>query len=73
MSTVIFSAPQGWGKTRKARQLATEFGCKHWKDEWTCGEPMQANTLHLTNEHPDDIPKLTGVLVVARGWEGSTK
>lgn len=73
MTAVIFSAPQGWGKTRKARQLATEFGCKHLKDEWTCGDPMQKDTLHLTNEHPDDIPNLPGVRVVSRGWKGATK
>lgn len=68
--TVVFSAPEGWGKTRNAPQLAAEFGCKHWRDGWAPGVPLSTGCIHFTNVHPSQIPPLPGIRVVNRGWEG---
>lgn len=71
MSTVIFSAPQAWGKTRNARKLRAEFECKSIVDGWSPRDPIKANALHLTNEHPGSILAPVGVRIVARGWKGA--
>lgn len=47
--TVIFSAPQGWGKTHHAIQLAQRFGCDGVIDEWKPGDAIVDGQLHLTN------------------------
>ena len=74
MSTVIFSAPQAWGKTRNATRLRTEFGCRSVVDGWTPGiDRVKAHALHLTNTHPDEIYPPAGVRVVSRGWKGGPK
>ena len=68
---VVLSAPQGWGKTRKAAALMTEFGCTSVVDEWMPGPNFRFGALHLTNERLDS-GSFNGVLVVARGWEGGS-
>lgn len=47
--TVIFSAPQGWGKTHHAIQLAQRLGCDGVVDEWKPGDAIVDGQLHLTN------------------------
>ena len=49
MSAVIFSAPQAWGKTRNAKQLAREHGCKRIVDDWDIRYPITPDAIHLTN------------------------
>lgn len=46
---VIFTAPQGWGKTFHAAKLQRAFGCDSVVDEWSPGMPLQYGALHLTN------------------------
>lgn len=46
---VIFSAPQGWGKTFHATKLQQAFGCDSVVDEWSPGMPLVDGALHLTN------------------------
>lgn len=68
---VIFSAPQGWGKTKKAWALMAEFGCSSVVEEWQPGQAVQAGMLHLTNAPPDQVtlpPGCNDAVVIARGW-----
>ena len=46
---VIFSAPQGWGKTFHATKLQQAFGCDSVVDDWSPGMPLVDGALHLTN------------------------
>ncbi len=46
---VIFTAPQGWGKTFHAAKLQQAFGCDGVVDEWSPGTPLMYGFLHLTN------------------------
>ncbi|EJL77338.1 hypothetical protein PMI15_04660 [Polaromonas sp. CF318] len=68
--TIIFSAPQGWGKTRNKAKLRAEFGCKQVIDGWSLDDPIQKNGLHLTNVPPGQFrnnkPEL--YTLVSRGW-----
>lgn len=74
MSTVVFSAPQGWGKTRNAQQLRREFGCSKVVDGWDpWSDPITRGALHLTNVHADHIALPRGIRVVSRGREGGSK
>lgn len=71
-ATVIFSAPQGWGKTRSKKQLQQEFGCYHVVDDWAPGHCTVLGALHLTNTPPGEIDPgyLLTAELVSRGWEG---
>uniref|UniRef100_A0A1A7GDM8 Uncharacterized protein n=1 Tax=biofilter metagenome TaxID=1070537 RepID=A0A1A7GDM8_9ZZZZ len=69
-NTVIFCAPQGWGKSRRAAELKREFGCTDVEDDWHpfvsrkpyARKPTAATvtpgTLHLTNVSPDLVREL---------------
>ena len=46
---VIFTAPQGWGKTFHAAKLQQAFDCSSVVDEWSPGKPLVSGALHLTN------------------------
>lgn len=70
--TVIFSAPQGWGKTRNAEALRREFACTAVVDEFDeRHDPPGA--LHLTDERAAEIsacfPHVDRVSVIERGWK----
>ncbi len=47
--TVIFHAPQGWGKTTQAETLKAKYGCNQIVDEWHSGLPVTRGALHLTH------------------------
>lgn len=67
--TVIFSAPQAWGKTRNATKLQAEFGCTSVVDDWCENVPVTKGALHLTNVHPDQLKVIARKhTVVHRGW-----
>lgn len=69
--TIIFTAPQGWGKTRNARALRKEFGCDCVIDDWCLGmHQLTPGALHLTNAHPSKFRNNKPILfkLVSRGW-----
>lgn len=82
-TTVIFSAPQGYGKTRQSEALRKEFGCDSVVEEWQRGDRMVPGALHLTDDKPAFCPAGTvqqrkpycmhpefiDVRLVARGWK----
>ncbi|PHM20958.1 MAG: hypothetical protein CK604_00675 [Curvibacter sp. PD_MW3] len=53
--TIIFSAPQGWGKGLKRAALQVEFGCRHVIDDWHPNMGICPGALHLTSMHPTDL------------------
>lgn len=69
---VIFSAPQGWGKTTHSQALMKQYGCTSVVDNWNPTMPLVAGALHLTNI------RVTSTLVqhlrhyqyklIAQGW-----
>lgn len=65
--TVIFSAPQGWGKSAKAKALLEKFGCSAVIDGWQPGCPVYPGMLHLTNAAPDQITVPSDCMVVLYG------
>lgn len=68
---IVFSAPQGWGKTRKAEQLRQEFGCQTIVDDWMPHMELTPNALHFTHLRSDEITQNSYALpyrLVARGW-----
>lgn len=67
---VIFSAPQGWGKTRHAQDLAIRYNCTSVIDEWSPGDPIKPGALHLTSTHPSQVQVDMSVTLVSGGWEG---
>ena len=68
-SSVVFTAPQGWGKTRDAKHLLKLFGLNRLVDDWTPGMPVQDRTLHLTNVPPEELERLQlQCRVIAKGW-----
>lgn len=70
-SAVVFTAPQGWGKTRDAKHLLKLFGLDRLVDDWMPGIPIQDRTLHLTNVPPDELVRLQlSCRVIANGWQG---
>ncbi|MCF8156417.1 MAG: hypothetical protein K9K35_10465 [Rhodoferax sp.] len=72
LKTTILTAPAGWGKTRNAAALATEFGCTQVVDEWTPAAPLTIihGALHLTNVPPSALRGLRlNCNLVARGWD----
>ena len=71
LKTTIFSAPGGWGKSRRAEELLAEFGCKKLIDPWELHKKLTPNALHLTNCPPKqlkDFSNLPNVRLVLRGW-----
>lgn len=69
LKTVILSAPQGWGKSLKAEQLRTEFGCTTVVDEWDPTQPVTKGALHLTHMPPAALLKEPHQAdLVLRGW-----
>lgn len=68
--TTIFTAPQGWGKTRQAAQLMRQYQCTAVVEDWfpqpsrklykksVTPARLTPNALHLTNVHPDVIREL---------------
>lgn len=68
LKTVIFSAPQGWGKSVRAKALLDEFGCSAVIEEWQPGDIVHPGMLHLTNAAPDQIAARLHCEVVSRGW-----
>lgn len=72
MSTIIFSAPKAWGKTRQAAAIQATYGCHALVDEWSPRQPLTPGAVHLTNAHPDEIMvRSADVRVEARGWPTS--
>jgi len=65
--TVIFSAPQGWGKSADAKALLEKFGCSAVIDDWQPGAPIYLGMLHLTHAAPDQIAAPSGCMVVLYG------
>ncbi len=71
MKTIILTAPQGWGKTRKAQALRQELGCTSVVDDWYLGDPLKPGALHLTNAHPGCLRnnEPEPYKLVVRGWD----
>lgn len=70
-ASVVFTAPQGWGKTRDAKHLLKFVGLDRLVDDWMPGMPIQDRTLHLTNVPPDELVRLQlSCRVIAKGWPG---
>lgn len=68
--TIILSAPQGWGKTRRKHQLQVEFNCRHVIDNWHPNLGICPGALHLTSMHPGDLEDF-GIApedIHRRGW-----
>lgn len=69
---IIFSAPQGWGKTLRAKVLQVEFRCASFVDEWLPSMPLKAGVLHLTSMRADEVraalPAGDRTLIISRGW-----
>lgn len=65
---LIFTAPQGWGKTTNAAELAAQFNCDQVVDNWSRGQYLTPGALHLTNTHPSELANAP-VPVLAAGWE----
>ena len=70
LKTIILTAPQGWGKTQKAKALCHEFGCILVVDDWHHGMSLKRGALHLTNEPPNTFRNNKPELykLVQRGW-----
>jgi hypothetical protein len=66
--TVIFSAPQAWGKTSNAEKLRRQHRCKTVVDDWAPGVATRPGALHLTNAHPQQIPASSAYEVISLGW-----
>lgn len=67
--TVIFTAPQGWGKTTNAAGLQAEFGCNQVVDGWCATDDITTGALHLTNQPPRELQAAARrVTVIVRGW-----
>ncbi|WP_428719110.1 hypothetical protein [Undibacterium curvum] len=66
-TTIVFSAPQAWGKTRNAAQLAAQFKCSEIVDDWQPGDPLKPQAIHLTCAEPVELAHLR-CKVIARGW-----
>lgn len=49
---VVFSAPQGWGKTAHAQALMRQYGCTSVVDNWTPDIPLVNGAIHMTNIQP---------------------
>lgn len=70
--TVVFSAPQGWGKSMRAKELQAEFGCASVVDYWYPPAPFTKGALHLTHCPPKDLKAVSRIhTVIGRGWDGS--
>jgi hypothetical protein len=69
---IIFSAPQGWGKSLRAKVLQAEFRCTSFVDEWLPTMPLKAGALHLTSMRADQVraalPTGDDTLIISRGW-----
>lgn len=69
---VVFSAPQGWGKTRHAQALMKQYGCTSVVDNWMPHMPLVNGAIHLTNMPPS--PTLVRHLrsyeyqFISQGW-----
>lgn len=69
-TTIILSAPQGWGKTRQKYQLQVEFKCRHVIDDWHPNLGTCPGALHLTSMHPSDLEGygIAPEVIHSRGW-----
>lgn len=68
---VILSAPQGWGKPLYAKKHRQKmYGCTATINEWSPGDPIIPNAMHLTHTHPEAIKAPHGVPVIRKGWKG---
>lgn len=70
---VIFTAPQGWGKSRHANTLKEAFDVDQVVDEWSPAMGVTPGALHLTNITPTDLAdwrKATDdeTVVLDAGW-----
>lgn len=73
-NTVIFSAPQGWGKTTSADALKLIFECDDVIDDWVLGDEIHIGALHLTHESisvktKEWMRESSGIKVVQIGHE----
>jgi predicted Ser/Thr protein kinase len=50
--TVFLFAPQGSGKSRHAEQISAMLGCVGIVEDWSYGQPVKEDHLHLSNDHP---------------------
>lgn len=71
LKSIIFTAPQGWGKTHHAGKLKAALGCRSVVDEWHPGQPVTDGALHLTNVPLGPVPEVRGDVdctVINIGW-----
>ena len=52
---VIFTAPQGWGKTFHAAKLKEGLACTNLVDGWCPADGVTPGALHLTNCSPTEL------------------
>lgn len=68
-STVVFSAPQGYGKSRLAEELRLEFGSRSVVDNWWPTQPLTEGAVHLTHARDRELASVARrVTVIQRGW-----
>lgn len=71
MTTVIFSAPQRWGKTRHSKSLMHQYRCTSIVDDWHPVSGLTRGALHLTNIRPEYLRKTAttdDVRIESAGW-----
>ena len=69
MTTTVFSAPPGWGKTRRAKFLARFYRCRTVTDDWLPGAQIRPSGLHLTNVNLTGATPPNNVTFVCEGWK----
>lgn len=68
-NTIVFSAPQGWGKSYRSEELCAEFRCTTVVDHWWPTQPLVDGALHLTHARDHQLAATARrVTVVQRGW-----
>ena len=74
--TIVFSAPQGSGKSEKANFLQQYFGCDSTVDNWWPDQPLQMGSLHLTQATPAELAAFEivprGLVIAATTLESHT-
>lgn len=70
---VIFTAPQGWGKTFHAAKLQQDFACANLVDGWCPDDGITPGALHLTNCSPTELADWRQTIddqtvVIDSGW-----
>lgn len=72
-AAIIVHGPQGCGKTRSAEALKAHFGVSRVVDGWAPGDPVEADTLYLTNVPLVDEEGCGPVVLVKHAETGASE